>query len=159
MKTLIKTEAKIKILLVEDNPSDVRLSSLALKSSDFPYELRIISDGEAALDYLKQSGPYAEAPRPDIIFLDLNLPRMNGVEILLELRKDPALRNLPVVVLSGSNLPENIQEAYDAGADLYLTKPMNLDQFSFLFQYVSQIFKGRKSSGHDTPPPESPSVD
>ncbi|HJT23547.1 MAG TPA: response regulator, partial [bacterium] len=142
MTTLVKTENKIKILLVEDNPSDAKLVSLALKGSDVPHELVVLSNGEAVLDYLQQNGPYAGSPRPDLVFLDLNLPRLNGVEILLEIRKDPSLRYLPVVVLSVSDAPENIRESYDAGADLFITKPTDLDHFSFIFQYVTGIFRG-----------------
>lgn len=152
MATLAKTENTIKILLVEDNPSDVRLASLALKGSNFPHELMILSNGEAVLDYLRRSGPYAEAPRPDLMFLDLNLPRVNGVEILLEIRKEPALKDLPVVVLSVSDEPETIRDAYDAGADLFITKPLSPDRYAFIFQYVSEVFGSRKFINPGMPP-------
>ena len=152
MATLTKTENKIKILLVEDNPADVRLASLALKGSDFPHELMVLSNGEAVLDYLKRSGPYAEAPRPDLVFLDLNLPRLNGLEILLEIRKDPALHSLPVVVLSVTDAPEVIRDAYDAGADLFVTKALDLDRFAFIFRYIAEVFNGSKFSHPDLPP-------
>lgn len=144
MRALAQVEKKMKILLVEDNPADVRLASMALKESDFPHELVILSNGEAVLDYLQQSGPYAESPRPDLVFLDLNLPRVNGVEILLEIRKDPVLKELPVVVLSVSDEPDIIRDVYDAGADLFMTKPVDLNRYSFIFRYVAEVYRGRK---------------
>jgi CheY-like chemotaxis protein len=140
MRTLSRIENEIKILLVEDNPADVKLASLALEASSLPYVLSILSNGESAEDFLKQSGPYAGSPRPDIVFLDLNLPRRNGVEVLWDIKQDPALKDIPVVVLTVSNDPRIIQEAYDAGANLFMTKPTDLGEFSSLFEYVSRLF-------------------
>lgn len=148
MAAFTQIENSIKILLVEDNPADVRMASLALRDSDLPHELTILSDGEAVLDYLKQSGPYAGSPRPDVVFLDLNLPRVTGLEILLEMRKDKVLKDIPVVVLSGSDSPETVQDAYNAGADLFIHKPVNLERFSFIFLYVAEIQKSGKFIPH-----------
>lgn len=149
MNALPKTEKKIEILLIEDNPSDARLVSIALKGFDQPHELRVIQDGSSALEYLQKKRPHDDARRPDIVFLDWNLPGKNGGEILREIRKDPGLKDLPVVVLTGVNLDQLIHDAYEAGTNLFVTKPITLDRFSVILRYVLDTL-GR---GHFPHPP------
>jgi CheY-like chemotaxis protein len=117
------------ILLVEDNPGDVRLTIEALKEGKVRNHLRVVNDGVEALDYLHQRGAYADAVRPDIILLDLNLPRMDGREVLEEIKRDPKLRRIPVVVLTTSSSEEDILRSYDLHVNCYITKPVDMDQF------------------------------
>lgn len=118
-----------RVLLVEDNPGDVRLTKEAFKSGRIENDLYVVSDGIDALEFLSQEGEYADAPRPDLILLDLNLPRMNGDELLEELRGDPELRRIPVIVLTSSEAEEDIVNSYDLNANAYLTKPVDPDAF------------------------------
>jgi two-component system, chemotaxis family, response regulator Rcp1 len=119
----------IHILLVEDSPSDVYLTTRALKEAKVLNELYVAEDGVEALDFLYQRGNYTNAPRPDIIFLDLNLPRKSGREVLAEVKSDPALASIPVVVLTTSQAEEDILETYALHANCYVTKPVDLTQF------------------------------
>ncbi|SFS68356.1 response regulator [Halostagnicola kamekurae] len=118
-----------RILLVEDNPGDVRLTKEAFKRGRIEIELEVVSDGVDALEYLSQEGEYADAPRPDLVLLDLNLPRMNGEEVLEELQDDPTLRRIPVIVLTSSQAEEDVIASYDLSANAYLTKPVDPDAF------------------------------
>ncbi len=117
------------ILLVEDDPADVRLTQEALKDAKVLNELHVARDGVEALDFLRRTGDHADAPRPDLVILDLNLPRMSGKEVLAEMQKDPTLRTLPVAVLTTSAQDADVIDSYDLGANCYLTKPVDLDQF------------------------------
>ena len=119
----------VEILLVEDNPGDVLLIREGLKEGKVINRLHVVRDGEEAMDYLRQRGAYEEAPRPDLILLDLNLPRKNGREVLAELRNQEALRRIPVVVLTSSEAEEDILRAYDLNCNCYITKPVDFDQF------------------------------
>jgi chemotaxis family two-component system response regulator Rcp1 len=119
----------IDILLVEDNPGDVRLAQEALKESKIRNKLYVVNDGVEATDFLHQQGKYADAPRPDLILLDLNLPRKSGREVLAEIKTDESLRRIPVVVLTVSNAEEDIIKAYDQHANCYITKPLDFNQF------------------------------
>jgi CheY-like chemotaxis protein len=119
----------VEILLVEDNPGDVRLTQEALKDNKVHNHLHIVSDGVEALAFLRKEGRYAGSPRPDLILLDLNLPRKDGREVLAEIKADEQLRRIPVVVLTTSKAEEDILRAYDLSANCYITKPVDFDQF------------------------------
>lgn len=119
----------IRILLVEDNPGDVRLTIEALKDGKMDNPLDAVRDGVEALAYLRQEGIYADKPRPDLILLDLNLPRMDGREVLAAIKEDPGLRQIPVVVLTTSQAEQDILKSYHLHANCFITKPVDLDQF------------------------------
>jgi len=119
----------IDILLVEDNPGDVRLTREALREGKIRNNLHVARDGVEALAFLRREGAHANAPRPDVVLLDLNLPRKSGREVLSEVKQDPALRKIPVVILTSSEAEEDILRAYDLHANCYITKPVDLDQF------------------------------
>lgn len=119
----------IEILLVEDNPGDVRLTLEALKEAKVKNTLRVARDGVEALALLHQEGPFANASIPDLILLDLNLPKKDGREVLAEIKKDKRLRTIPVVVLTTSDAEQDILRSYDLHANCYVTKPVDLDQF------------------------------
>jgi chemotaxis family two-component system response regulator Rcp1 len=119
----------IEILLVEDNPGDVRLTKEALKESKIRNTLHVAEDGVEAIAFLRKEGKYATMPRPDIIILDLNLPRKDGREVLAEIKVDEDLKRIPVVVLTTSRAEEDILKTYNLHANCYITKPVNLDQF------------------------------
>jgi len=119
----------IEILLVEDSPGDVRLTKEALKEAKMRNNLHVVGDGVAAMDFLHRKGRYASAPRPDVILLDLNLPKKDGREVLAEVKAEPDLRRIPVVILTVSQAEEDILRTYDLHANCYITKPVDLDQF------------------------------
>jgi chemotaxis family two-component system response regulator Rcp1 len=119
----------VELLLVEDNPGDVELTREALTEARVRNHLAVVSDGVEALRFLRREGPHAGSPRPDLILLDLNLPRMDGREVLAAIKRDPALRRIPVVVLTTSEAERDILEAYQLHANAYIVKPVDLDQF------------------------------
>ena len=119
----------IEILLVEDNPGDVRLTQEALGEAKVRNNLAVAKDGVEALSYLRREPPFEEASRPDLILLDLNLPRKDGREVLAEIKADANLRRLPVVVLTTSSAEKDVLESYNLYANCYITKPVDLDQF------------------------------
>ena len=119
----------IDILLVEDNPGDVRLTQETFKESKILNTMHVVRDGVEAMAFLRQEGEYADAPRPDLILLDLNLPRKDGREVLEEIKGDDQLRHIPVVVLTISYAEEDVLRAYDLHGNCYITKPIDLDQF------------------------------
>jgi two-component system, chemotaxis family, response regulator Rcp1 len=119
----------IDILLVEDNPGDVRLTIEALKDGKVRNRLNVAADGVEALAFLRREGKYADAPRPDVILLDLNLPKKDGREVLAEIKDDESLRRIPVVVLTTSSSEQDILRTYNLHANCYITKPVDLDQF------------------------------
>lgn len=119
----------IEILLVEDNPADVRLTREILKETKVFNALHVVSDGLEALSFLRREGRYAAAPRPDLVLLDLNLPRKDGREVLATIKADADLRRIPVVVLTTSKAEEDILRSYNLHANCYIEKPVNLDQF------------------------------
>lgn len=119
----------IEILLVEDNPGDVRLTQEALKDNKFRNNLSVVEDGEEALAFLKKEGKYVDVSRPDLILLDLNLPKKDGREVLAEIKADEHLKRIPVVVLTTSKAEEDILRAYDLNANCYITKPVDFEQF------------------------------
>lgn len=130
----------VEILLVEDNPADARLATLALKGSIYPHHLSIAEDGEAAMEFLKKRGTYAQSKTPDIILLDWNLPRKNGSEVLQEIKSDQSLMSIPVIVMTGYNSEQTISEAYELGANFFIPKPMNLDRFAHVMEYVASVW-------------------
>lgn len=119
----------IEFLLVEDNPGDVRLAVEVLKEGKFLNHLSIVNDGVAALEYLRRENRYKDTPRPDLVLLDLNLPRKDGHEVLGEMKADPALRRIPVVVLTTSDAEADVLKSYDLYANCYIVKPIDLGQF------------------------------
>ena len=129
MVELEKTAPPVEILLVEDNPGDVRLTVEALKEGKVYNNLHWAKDGVEALEFLRRQGKYANAPRPDIILLDLNLPKKDGREVLVEIKRDSDLGLIPVVVLTTSKAEEDILKSYELHANCYVTKPVDLDQF------------------------------
>jgi CheY-like chemotaxis protein len=119
----------IEILLVEDNPGDVRLTREALKDAKVRNTLHVAMDGVEALAFLRKQGKYATVPRPDLILLDLNLPKKNGREVLEEIKQDEALSHIPIVILTTSQAELDIVESYRLHANAYVTKPVDLEQF------------------------------
>ena len=119
----------IEILLVEDNPGDARLALESLKESKIKNNLSWVKDGVEALAYLRRDEPYAEAVRPDLILLDLNMPRKDGRETLADIKADDDLKRIPVVILTVSQAEEDIMRTYDSHANCYITKPIDLNQF------------------------------
>ena len=124
------------ILLVEDNPGDIVLTVSALKDSRIPNEISVVQDGAEALAFLRRQGEHACAPRPDLILLDLNLPCVDGREVLTAIKEDPDLRRIPVVVLTGSRSREDVSQAYHQYANTFITKPDGPEQF---MQVVAEI--------------------
>jgi CheY-like chemotaxis protein len=119
----------IEILLVEDSPGDVRLTEEALKEGKVWNRLSVVGDGESAMQFLRGEGDYANAPRPDLILLDLNLPGKDGREVLSEVKQDGELRSIPVVVLTTSKGEEDVIDSYEAHANAFINKPVDLDEF------------------------------
>ena len=130
----------IEILLVEDNPADARLAQEALKDSKIRNTLNVVSDGLAAMDFIYRRGKYADAPRPDVIFLDLNLPGKDGREILEEIKSDSSLKAIPVVILTSSAAEEDIVRTYASHANCYVTKPVDFEQFNKVVQSLSDFW-------------------
>jgi len=125
----VKIGRPIEILLVEDNPGDVRLTQEALQEGKVSNNLHVVMDGVEALAYLRREGQYADQIRPDLILLDLNMPKMDGRELLSEIKADDDLKRIPVVVLTTSKAEEDILKTYNLHANCYITKPVDLDQF------------------------------
>ncbi|WP_420130455.1 response regulator [Longimicrobium sp.] len=130
----------IEVLLVEDNPGDVRLTREALRDGKVHNNLSVAPDGVEALAFLRREGRYADAPRPDVILLDLNLPRKDGREVLEEVKADPSLRNIPVVILTSSEAERDIAQAYALHANCYITKPVDLDQFIHVVRSIEDFW-------------------
>jgi chemotaxis family two-component system response regulator Rcp1 len=132
--------APIDILLVEDNPGDVRLTQEALKEGKILNNLYMARDGVEAISFLRREGEYKDAVRPDLILLDLNLPKKDGREVLTEIKKDEALRRIPVVVLTTSRAEEDIIKTYDCHANCYITKPVDFDQFISVIKSIEDFW-------------------
>ena len=135
-----KIGCPITILLVEDNPGDVRLTMEALKDSKMHNDLDVTRDGVEALAFLRREGKFAHAPRPDLILLDLNLPKKNGREVLAEIKADKDLKRIPVVVLTTSQAEEDILRMYNLYANCFVTKPVDLDQFIKVVQSIEEFW-------------------
>jgi two-component system, chemotaxis family, response regulator Rcp1 len=130
----------LEVLLVEDSPGDVRLTQEALKDAKVHINLRVVRDGMDAMAFLKREGEYATAPRPDLILLDLNLPRKDGREVLKEIKENPELKSIPVVVLTTSASEADILRSYLLHANCYITKPVNLDGFLTVVKSIDSFW-------------------
>lgn len=130
----------IEILLVEDNLGDVRLAQEALKEAKVANRLTVVPDGVEAMAYLRREGKYHGVPRPDLILLDLNLPKKDGREVLEEVKGDPDLRTIPVVILTTSRAEQDILKSYDLHANAYITKPVDFDQFISVVQAIEHFW-------------------
>lgn len=130
MNNTANADSTMDLLLVEDNPGDVRLTKEAFREEGkLTNILHVVVDGIEAMAFLHQEGEYADKPRPDLILLDLNLPRMDGREVLAEIKSDPNLKRIPVIILTTSSAEQDIQASYDLHANSYMTKPVDFDQF------------------------------
>jgi CheY-like chemotaxis protein len=130
----------VEILLVEDNPGDVRLVQEALRDSKLINKMHAVADGQKALAYLRKEGLFANAVRPDLILLDLNLPRKDGREVLAEIKADDKLRQIPVVIVTSSKAEEDILKAYDHHANCYITKPVDLEKFMEVVRAIEEFW-------------------
>ncbi|HOX70740.1 MAG: response regulator [Dokdonella sp.] len=130
----------VEILLVEDNEGDVRLTREALKEGRIRNRLHVVNDGEHALRFLRREQEYAEAPRPDLILLDLNLPRLDGREVLAEIKSDAELKQIPVVVLTSSRAEKDLLSAYDSHANCYITKPVGFENFMDVVRNIENFW-------------------
>jgi CheY-like chemotaxis protein len=126
----------VEILLVEDNAGDVELVQEALAEGDVPHSLNVVGDGAEAIAYLRGEGEYAGAILPDFVLLDLKLPKKGGLEVLAEIKADPVLRRIPVIILSSSDAPDDLLRAYDLQVSCYITKPADLDEFERVMQTI-----------------------
>ncbi len=124
------------VLLVEDNEDDIELTLEALKESKVKSDIHVVNDGEAAIQFLRNEDGYASAPRPDLILLDLNLPKMDGKEVLKKVRQDPELTDIPIVVLTTSQNEEDILKAYRLHANCYISKPVDFRRFSEIIRHI-----------------------
>ena len=130
----------IDILLVEDNPGDIDLAREALGMGKLHNKLHIVQDGMAAMDFLHKAGKYAASPRPDLIILDLNLPKKDGRQVLAEIKVDESLKRIPVVILTTSSAEEDILKTYNLHANCYITKPIDLKQFLHVVQSIEEFW-------------------
>ncbi|MFC4556359.1 response regulator [Georgenia faecalis] len=130
----------VEVLLVEDDPGDVLMTQEAFADYKVANRLTVVSDGESAMAYLRKEGAHAGAPTPDLILLDLNLPRMDGREVLAELKEDPDLRRVPVVVLTTSDAEEDIMRSYNLHANAYVTKPVDFERFIEVVRQIDDFF-------------------
>jgi CheY-like chemotaxis protein len=137
-----KRNEPLNILMVEDNLGDILLLNEAFKEGQVTAKMSVVSDGEEALIYLRRGGKYAGMPVPDLILLDLNLPRMDGRTFLRRVKEDPMFRSLPVIVLSSSNLESDVREAYDMSASCYLVKPSDLEGFQKISKFLREFWEG-----------------
>ncbi|MDY6958899.1 MAG: response regulator [Halobacteriota archaeon] len=130
----------IEILLVEDNPGDVRLTQEAFKEGKLKNNLYVAKDGVEAIEFLRHQGEYSDSPRPDLILLDLNMPRKSGKEVLEEVKADEELRRIPVVILTTSKAEEDIFRSYDLHANCFITKPVDMDQFIDVVKFIESFW-------------------
>lgn len=135
-----KLSRPVDILLVEDNPGDVRLTQEAFRESRMPVKLSVVMDGEDALNYLYRRPPYENTTRPDIILLDLNIPKKDGREVLSEIKNDLSLKYVPVVVLTTSNAEQDIVRTYNLNVNAYINKPVDFDKFFDIVQKIEEFW-------------------
>jgi CheY-like chemotaxis protein len=138
--TLRNAPEAFEILLVEDNPGDARLAQEALKEGRMTSRLKVVVDGVEAMSFLRREGQYQGSPRPNLILLDLNLPRKDGRQVLAELKADEDLRRIPVVVLTTSQAEQDIMRSYDLHANCYITKPVDLDRFISVVRSIEEYW-------------------
>lgn len=130
----------VQILLVEDNPADARLTQEAIRDTEFRYQLHLAEDGEEAMEFLYQEGEFVDVPRPDLILLDLNLPGMDGREVLAEIKSDENLGSIPVVVLTTSTAQQDLLYSYGLRANSYVNKPIDRDRFNDMIKSVMEYW-------------------
>ena len=140
MSTTDTESRQIEILLVEDNPGDTRLTQEAMRAAKMTNVLHVVEDGEQAMEFLRRRSRFKDAPRPDLILLDLNLPKKDGRSVLAEVKTDPDLRRIPVVVLTTSRSEEDVLQAYDMHANAYVTKPVNLEKFMRIVALIDEFW-------------------
>ena len=128
------------MLLVEDDPAAARLTSEALRDALVPNAIHLVIDGEAALDFLTRNPPFEDAPRPDLVLLDLNLPKIDGRELLAQIKSDPALTDIPVVVLTSSDNPKDVQDVYRLHGSCFITKPSELDEYFSSIRLLKELW-------------------
>jgi CheY-like chemotaxis protein len=133
-------DSSIHLLLVEDDPGDVLMTREALSAGKVVHELHVVDNGEDALAFLRQQAPYKDAPRPDLVFLDLNLPRVDGREVLAQVKQDPLLRSIPIVILTTSSAEDDVARSYDLHANVYVTKPVDLASFLEAIRHIDEFF-------------------
>jgi two-component system, chemotaxis family, response regulator Rcp1 len=134
------TPSRLELLVVEDNPGDVHLIKHALRMVGAQHNVSSVADGAAALAFVRRQGEHAHAPRPDVILLDLNLPKRGGREVLRELKKDPELQEIPVLVLTSSEAQQDIRESYALKANCYITKPVELQDFLAVVHAIDEFW-------------------
>jgi two-component system, chemotaxis family, response regulator Rcp1 len=137
---MTEPQREVHVLLVEDDPGDVLIAREALRAGAVDSRLDVVSDGVEALAFLRNENGYADAARPDLILLDLNLPRMSGHEVLAEVKSDPELRRIPVVVLTTSQAHEDIAKSYDLHASVHVSKPVDFDDFAGVVKQIDEFF-------------------
>lgn len=140
MTTTIVRERPIEILLVEDNPGDVRLTQEALREGKVRNNLSVVGDGVAAMSFLRREGSYGGVPHPDLVLLDLNLPKKDGRAVLEEIKDDAVLRRIPVVILTTSKAEEDVLRSYNLHANCYVTKPVDLEQFMRVVEGIEDFW-------------------
>ena len=140
MSTDFRQTKPVEILLIEDNPVDIRMTREAFKDYRVANNLHAVTDGEAGLDFIYQRGAYTDAPRPDLILLDLNLPKKDGREILGEVKADDKLRSIPIVVLTTSSLDEDMMASYCHSANAFITKPIEFDDFVTMMRTIGDFW-------------------
>jgi chemotaxis family two-component system response regulator Rcp1 len=133
-------DRSIQILLVEDNPVDVRLTISGLRDARILNQVSVVEDGEQALQFLRREGQYAGAPRPDVVFLDLNIPRVDGHEVLRAMKSDDSLKRIPVVVVSGSDRVQDVNKAYDEQVCAYIVKPTDPDEYFSAIRKIKDLW-------------------
>lgn len=133
-------EKPVEILLVEDSPLDIKMIQEAFQNDEISNNLYVVNDGEDALEFVKKSGKYSHSPRPDIVFLDLNLPRKDGKDVLAEMKSDSTLRQIPVVVLTSSRAGRDVLSIYDLHANCYINKPTDINHFLETIKSISKFW-------------------
>jgi CheY-like chemotaxis protein len=135
-----EAEREVQVLLVEDDPGDVLMTREAFEDYKLKNELHVVTDGEQAMQFLRQQGEYADKPRPDLVLLDLNLPRMDGREVLEAIKSDPELASIPVVVLTTSEAEDDVLRSYTLHANAYVTKPVDFERFINVVRQIDDFF-------------------
>lgn len=135
-----RTPSPVRILVVDDDPGDVLMIEEALEDSDVEKVIDVVNDGQEAMEFLRRQGRHTEAKRPDVILLDLNMPRMDGRQVLGEVKQDDDLRTIPIVVLTTSNADTDIVGSYTLQANAYVTKPIDLDDFNDVVRRIDEFF-------------------
>ena len=130
----------VKILLVDDNPGDIELTKVALRDAKIMNEIHVARDGAEALAFLRCQGEFADAPRPDLVLLDLKMPKVDGFQVLAEMKAEPELRSIPVIVMSSSDAEKDLVRAYDAQVSAYLVKPSNFDEYFNAIRAVKELW-------------------